>query len=648
MLDNTRPTAGQTTVLGAIWRHRFAFTAVVIATMMLALVASELRSPGYVATASLVIRAPVTSSDGTSSDQTTNPQRYIADQVVILRLRAVADRAAELVNEDLAALSRGEDPDAPPPTTTTTLLPPDESTPTVTSIAPTTTLPATNLPKYAPLTADHIAAGLTVTNRSDANVVEVSFSASDPVVAARAANAVVNAYEEVRRSQARDATLSAAAQLDSSIIATNEELAAVDQALDQIRTSTPGRLALDAQYARIVEALADIGETALAQPGGPLSQTVQNLVTQLNALQTVQQVERGRPEVSDLYAKRDQLTARRAALESRRDQVALEAESITSDIVFSSPAQIPVAPSGLGHVRFGILGLILGVIPAAALAYVLATRRRSIANATEPAQILGVPLLAEIPNFRHERTGRLPVLNAPQTQAAESFRFLATSLAMRRRGTEATVFAIVSPTSGDGKSVVAANLSMALATRGDLLAIDADLEGQGLTHLVHPDGITVGLRDVLSGSIPLTDALGNIASVGASDFKLLAGGEHASAVRDLIDSPATRDLFSIARLDFDMIVVDLPPLLSMAYAASVLRWVDGVVVVVPMGTSHERLRQLNDRLKLIDAPVVGYVLNGARLRSGSGPSKTASREDTHARANGSNGRAWMGRPLTSR
>ena len=130
----------------------------------------------------------------------------------------------------------------------------------------------------------------------------------------------------------------------------------------------------------------------------------------------------------------------------------------------------------------------------AALAYVLALRRRKIAGRQDPAVIYGVPMIAEIPAFKGDL---LPVADDAHSAAAEAFRFAAVSVERVRaaRGTPLSL-AIVSPFAGAGKSTVVANLALALAEGGArLLVVDADASDDGLTARLLP-GIQMhrGLR----------------------------------------------------------------------------------------------------------------------------------------------------------
>ena len=163
--------------------------------------------------------------------------------------------------------------------------------------------------------------------------------------------------------------------------------------------------------------------------------------------------------------------AQQAALETQRTQVLVNEQT---DLAQTPTASVGSTTRANGNWALdGVIGLVAGLLVGAALAYVLALRRRKIAGRQDPAVIYGVPMIAEIPAFKGDL---LPMADDPHSAAAEAFRFAAVSVERVRaaRGTQLSL-AIVSPFAGAGKSTVVANLALALAEGGTrLLVVDAD------------------------------------------------------------------------------------------------------------------------------------------------------------------------------
>ena len=94
----------------------------------------------------------------------------------------------------------------------------------------------------------------------------------------------------------------------------------------------------------------------------------------------------------------------------------------------------PPTPTSSNWVRDGAIGLVIGIVVGAALAYARASRRRGFADRQDPAALYGVPMIGEIPAFEAEKTprsngkpagGPLPMTGDPHSAVAEAFRFAA-------------------------------------------------------------------------------------------------------------------------------------------------------------------------------------------------------------------------------
>jgi hypothetical protein len=175
---------------------------------------------------------------------------------------------------------------------------------------------------------------------------------------------------------------------------------------------------------------------------------------------------------------------RRNDVTRRADELAVVARMEGTGIVIASPAA-EAEEVGFDLRRAGAVGLVIGLLIAAAATHMMALRSRTFTNPRQPENVLGTHLLASVPSFRqeHER-GALPVSTDPSSAAAESFHFVAGSLRSAPMGRGA-VYAVVSGQTGDGKTVVAANSALAAARSGSrVLAIDADFGNQQLTTLL--------------------------------------------------------------------------------------------------------------------------------------------------------------------
>jgi len=178
------------------------------------------------------------------------------------------------------------------------------------------------------------------------------------------------------------------------------------------------------------------------------------------------------------------------------------------------------------------------------------------------------------------------------------------------------VVAVTSAGLADGKSVVATNTALAAAKEGKrVLLIDADFGNQATTMLLLPDERpAAGLTEVVEVGMPLHEAVVQIEGSGSTGLHLLARGWRQTTAPEFFRLGATREFFEQVQDYYDLVIVDSPPVLHMAYASTLLGLVDKVLIVVPHESSATLLEELQDRLDLVGTPTIGYIYNLAPLR----------------------------------
>jgi Mrp family chromosome partitioning ATPase/capsular polysaccharide biosynthesis protein len=289
------------------------------------------------------------------------------------------------------------------------------------------------------------------------------------------------------------------------------------------------------------------------------------------------------------------------------------------------------------------VSLFLGALVGSGVAYWKGTRSQEFFEALDPQSLLGVPLLAEIPNFgRGGPALKLPALVSPATPAAREFRFLAASLVVnaesngQQRGRANKVrqpafVAFVSPSEGDGSTTVAANTALAAAQQGHRVqALDADVEAPGLKSLL----ALVTPRSSDDGGETMGDDGGETMSVDGGETMSVDGGETnghredgAGQVEEHVAPPVIRvgDRGKVAIVDvgsaaptsmhrrtqreFDFVVADGPPMLDGDHVDEIVRMAGAVVIVVRHRSKAEDARQLINRLEMLGVRPLGYVYN---------------------------------------
>ena len=316
--------------------------------------------------------------------------------------------------------------------------------------------------------------------------------------------------------------------------------------------------------------------------------------------------------------------SQRAALLTERTQAMVNAQTNLANPPTVLWAVEPAKPDSEGWKRAGLLGLVIGIVLGAALAYVRASMRRGFADRQDPAVLYGVPLIGEIPAFEAKKTSRwngnhaaglLPVAADPHSAAAEAFRFAAGSVERVRavRGPRLSLV-LVSPIAGSGKSTVVANLALAIAEGGTrVLVVDADAADGSLTARLLPDiPAGAGLEQVLAGEQPLANCT-QPSPLNAAVAVLGPGLAPQRRVTGAARAKAASALLATAKSSFDVVLIDSPALLQVADATELVDASDAAVIVL---SPHELIRdhlEMVNRLKLIGSNVVGYIYNRAPM-----------------------------------
>jgi capsular exopolysaccharide synthesis family protein len=189
----------------------------------------------------------------------------------------------------------------------------------------------------------------------------------------------------------------------------------------------------------------------------------------------------------------------------------------------------------------------------------------------------------------------------------ESIRTLRNSILLGSFDRRYRSLLVTSAAPGEGKTTTAANLATAHAEQGKrTLLIDGDLRRPSVHRNFNLPSV-VGLSNVLLGEIPWRDALVKVE--GLEQLHILAAGPPSRRASDLIGR-GLAELLEEAASDYDLVLLDAPPLLGFAEPLHMATAVDGVIVVARAGqTSRKAVASVLATLNRLRAKVVGLVLN---------------------------------------
>lgn len=358
---------------------------------------------------------------------------------------------------------------------------------------------------------------------------------------------------------------------------------------------------LDAYDTRIAET-----EANLAQKKAELARVAGNRPNVNMGLFGRLEVEEGRL-TRDVEEKR----ATVAMLAKSVEDLGIRAQATHDPVQVIAPAgpAIQVAPQrGNNLLLAALLGLVLGFCFALLQEYL-----DDRINAPEDARrILQAPILSYVPLVEAEEH-RLLTSHSGGGSLLESYRVMRTNVQFAAVDAPTNSILVTSTAPGEGKSVTAANLAVAMAMDGRaVILVDADLRRPTIHSKFGVDQ-RPGLTNVLVGHTALEDALRDTDVPG---LRLLTAGPLPPNPAELLNSRAMAHVHEQLKAMADVVIFDSPPFLATADAQVLAAEADGVLYVVQFGEARKSaVRHAVELLQQARARVLGVVFNKIDLTS---------------------------------
>ena len=341
------------------------------------------------------------------------------------------------------------------------------------------------------------------------------------------------------------------------------------------------------------------------------------------------------------------------ALETRMRESEIFSQARTESIKVLDEARAPEEPLKprlkLNLALGAFVGMLLGMTFAVAKNYFqdtylrLEEAVRQLDTLPESPSFLGV-----LPSIKKRRAYRLPLIvhDAPQSRTAEAFRVLQAKLPFLNPGASVKTILVTSATRGEGKSTTSSNLAVALAQRGNrVLLIDADMRRpsqhntfprEELLHLedtgdipnsefpvVRVDTRKPGLSEAL---IQLTSENGEdvlhttIKQTGIPNLHLVPSGTVPPNPIELLNSEMMTHWLELAKSEYDVIVIDSPPIRAVADPMILANIVDAIVYVFDITKTRRSdilagLRDLTDAFPTKGIGVLCNMINPKQAKS---------------------------------
>jgi len=555
------------------------------------------------------------------------------------------------------------------------------------------------------LMAHLVSGNIEISPANRSRIVEIGYRSANPVLAARVANSVAQAYVEETLEMKLDFTrltldwMTRKAEeeaskvedsesrlqrymVENNILSMEDEGAVTPEQLNQLSSEMVSaesqRKDLETLYARARQAydnpaLAETLPAIAREPSvqtlrsqileaeqhilelsseyGPKHPTMKKAVSDLDSLENKKILEiqriiasigselelaksresslraqfaRTQEEVLSLGQKYVQYSALKREVETSRQlydalMLKIKEQGITQDtqpvnVWIIERATIPefaVAPDKRKIFLGGFAGcLILGL----ALAFFIEYLDNTVRYPDEAERKLGISVLGQVSLWAEDSgTVENAVQTSPRSAFAESYKAMRAAIVLSRPDHQPGKIMITSPGPGAGKTTTAVNLAMAMAqAEKRVLLIDGDLRKPRI-HKIYGKSNQTGLSSFLAG-----DSGKNLLKQGPMEnLTLITSGPIPPNPSELLSSQRFRSMLEELTKDYDVILCDTPPLMSVADARSMSTLFDGTILVVrahqtPFDLARKAIKSLTD----INAPLLGMVINALDLKKG--------------------------------
>ena len=212
----------------------------------------------------------------------------------------------------------------------------------------------------------------------------------------------------------------------------------------------------------------------------------------------------------------------------------------------------------------------------------------------------------------HGLSGTLVAHIDPKSAAAEAYRTLRTSIQFAGLDHKCRSVVITSSSPGEGKSTTVANFGVVLAQADTRVClVDSDLRRPTL-HRIFGLGNARGLTSALLEGAPFS-ALAQPTAI--PKLFVLTSGPLPPNPAELVGSNKMREALEAAGAEYEMVLLDSPPIVSVADAIALSAVTDGVVLVVQAGkVPHEVIRRAAAQIESVKGRILGVVMNSVNLK----------------------------------
>ena len=338
-----------------------------------------------------------------------------------------------------------------------------------------------------------------------------------------------------------------------------------------------------------------------------------------------------------------------ALLKAKHQEALIKESEKIEEVTIVRPATEPDSPVGAETLNTVLVGALLGLSLGLVLAFVQETLDTSIGTIEDVEAYLEVPVLGVVPHIDAHATvqrilERRPALAQmdpeallshallithfdPKSPVAEAYRTLRTNVQFARMERAGKILVVTSPTLQEGKTTTIVNLALTLAQSGQrTLLVGGNLRRPSI-HRFFGIEREPGLSDILVGSTPWRDCVRTVADIlmgrfemedimaapGLDNLHIIEAGPVPANPSELLSTPAMAAFLRAVRDEYDIVLIDTPPVLPVTDSAIVASQADGVILVYQAGkVGRLVLKRAKVHIENVGGKVWGVVLNDVK------------------------------------
>ena len=269
-------------------------------------------------------------------------------------------------------------------------------------------------------------------------------------------------------------------------------------------------------------------------------------------------------------------------LEDKYQEALLNEQSTPGNVLILNAARPPVAPEKPNRLKIVLIGLFLGIAVAFGFVYIKNLFNKSV-QTPEDIEVSGLYVLASIPKFERKvgvdpNDSEIFMSADNELAASEAYRALRTRIQFSKLTGNSKSILITSSAPQEGKTTVAVNLAAGFAqTNKKVIILDCDLRIPRI-HSVFKGKSSPGFTNFLFGQATMDEIIRKSSTI--DNLHYIAAGTIPSNPSEILGSDQMKEFLEKLKQEFDLVIVDSPPVMTITDAEILSHIVDISILVV--------------------------------------------------------------------